>query len=45
MTGVQELFNSLMKDSGIHVELGNDAKYAVKGIGTVIAQFVARSKG
>jgi hypothetical protein len=34
-----ELFNSLTeKDSGIHVELGDDAKYAVKGEGTILFQ-------
>jgi hypothetical protein len=26
------------KDSGIHVELGDDAKYAVKGEGTILFQ-------
>jgi hypothetical protein len=39
MTGARELFSSLTeKDSGIHVELGNDAKYAVKGVGTILFQ-------
>jgi hypothetical protein len=33
-----ELFNNLTKDSGIHVELGDDAKYAVKGEGTILFQ-------
>ena len=28
-----ELFNSLTEDSRIHVELGDDAKYVVKGEG------------
>jgi hypothetical protein len=35
----RELFNSLMeKDSWIHVELGDDAKYVVKGEGTILFQ-------
>jgi hypothetical protein len=39
MTEAWELFNSLMeKDSGIHVELGDDAKYVVKGEGTILFQ-------
>jgi hypothetical protein len=39
MTGARELFSSLTeKDSGIHVELDNDAKYAVKGVGTILFQ-------
>ena len=39
MTKVHELFSSLMKtDSGIHVKLGDDAKYAVKGEGTISFQ-------
>jgi hypothetical protein len=39
MTEVRELFNSLTeKDSGINVELGDDAKYAVKGEGTILFQ-------
>jgi hypothetical protein len=39
MTEARELFNSLTeKDSGIHVELGDDAKYAVKGEGTILFQ-------
>jgi hypothetical protein len=36
MTEAQELFSSLMeRDSYVHVELGDDAKYAVKGEGTI----------
>jgi hypothetical protein len=36
MTEARELFNRLSKeDSKIHVELGDDAKYAVRGQGTV----------
>jgi hypothetical protein len=39
MTEARELFNSLTeKDSRIHVELGDDAKYAVKGEGTILFQ-------
>jgi hypothetical protein len=39
MTEARELFNSLTKkDSGIHVELGDDAKYAVKVEGTILFQ-------
>jgi hypothetical protein len=39
MTESWELFNNLMeKDSGIHVELGDDSKYAVKGEGTILFQ-------
>jgi hypothetical protein len=39
MTAAQDLFNSLTeKDSGIHVELGKNAKYAVKGIATISFQ-------
>jgi hypothetical protein len=39
MTEARELFNSLTeKDSGTHVELGDDAKYAVKGEGTIMFQ-------
>jgi len=34
-----ELFSSLKKkDSRIHVELGDDAKYEVKGEGTILFQ-------
>jgi hypothetical protein len=37
MTEAHELFNSLTeKDSGTHVELGDDSKYAVKGEGTIL---------
>lgn len=36
MTKAWELFSSLMeKDLGIHVVLGDDAKYSVKGEGTI----------
>jgi len=39
MTSAHELFTSLTKqDSGVHVELGNDAKYTVKGVGTILFQ-------
>lgn len=34
-----KLFSSLIeKDSDLHVELGSDAKYAVKGVGIVVHQ-------
>jgi hypothetical protein len=37
MTEARELFSSLTKtNSRIHVELGDDAKYTVKGEGTVL---------
>jgi hypothetical protein len=37
MIEARELFSSLTKkDSGIHVELGDDAKYAMKGEGTIL---------
>ena len=36
MTEARELFSSLTEsDSDVHVELGDDAKYAVKGEGTI----------
>jgi hypothetical protein len=36
MTSTQELFSSLTeKDSGFQVELGDDAKYLVAGVGTI----------
>jgi hypothetical protein len=38
MTEARELFNNLTEDSGIHVELGDDAKYAVKVEGTTLFQ-------
>jgi hypothetical protein len=39
MTEARELFNSLArKNSGIHVELGDDAKYGMKGEGTILFQ-------
>jgi hypothetical protein len=35
MTGSQESLTSLSKeDSGLQVELGDNAKYVVKGVGT-----------
>jgi transposase InsO family protein len=44
MTEARELFNRLSEeDSEIHVELGDDAKYAVRGQGTV--QFQLESGG
>jgi hypothetical protein len=34
-----DIFNSMTeKDSGIHVELGDDAKYVMKGEGTILFQ-------
>jgi hypothetical protein len=37
MIEAHELFSSLMeRDSGVHVELGDDAKYAMKGEGIVL---------
>jgi len=37
MTKAWDLFNCLAeKKSGIHVELGYDSKYAVKGEGTIM---------
>jgi len=39
MTEARELFSHLTeKDSGIHVELGDDAKYSMKGEGTILFQ-------
>jgi hypothetical protein len=39
MTKARELFNNLTeRDSRVHVELDDDAKYAVKGEGTVLVQ-------
>jgi hypothetical protein len=38
MTEAWELFSSLTKELGIHVELSDDAKYAVKGEGTIVFQ-------
>jgi hypothetical protein len=38
MTESRELFCILKEDSGIHVELGGDAKYAMKGEGTILFQ-------
>jgi hypothetical protein len=35
----REIFKNLMeKDLGIHVDLGDDAKYLVKGEGTILFQ-------
>jgi hypothetical protein len=39
MTKARELLNNLTKrDSWVHVELGDDAKYVVKGEGTILFQ-------
>jgi hypothetical protein len=39
MIEARNLFSNLMeKDLGIHVEIGDDAKYAVKGEGTILFQ-------
>jgi hypothetical protein len=38
ITKSRELFCILKEDSGIHVELGGDAKYAMKGEGTILFQ-------
>jgi hypothetical protein len=36
VTSARQLFTSLKKqDSGVHVELGDDAKYPVAGVGTI----------
>jgi hypothetical protein len=36
MTLTRQLFSSLKKhDLGVHVELGDDAKYLVAGVGTI----------
>jgi hypothetical protein len=44
LTSTQELFTSLTEqDLGVHVELGNDAKYAVKGVGTILFQLESSS--
>ena len=44
MIEARELFSGLSEDDlGIHVELGDDAKYAMKGLGTV--QFHLESGG
>jgi hypothetical protein len=43
MTEAWELFSNLIeRDSDVHVELGDDAKYAVKGEGTVMFQHDSR---
>ena len=37
MTEAREIFSSLMKmNLGIHVELGDDARYVVSGEGTIL---------
>jgi hypothetical protein len=37
MTSTRKLFTSVIKQvSRVHVELGNDAKYALKGVGTIL---------
>jgi hypothetical protein len=38
MTESRELFRILKEDSGIHVELGGDAKYEMKSEGTILFQ-------
>jgi hypothetical protein len=39
MIEAHDLFSSLMeRDSDVHVQLGDDAKYAVKGEGTIMFQ-------
>jgi hypothetical protein len=44
MTPTRELFTNLMEqDSGLHVELGNDAKYAIKRVGTISFQLESGS--
>jgi hypothetical protein len=44
MTSARELFTNLMEqDSGVHVELCNDAKYVVKGVGTILFQLESSS--
>ena len=36
MTEARELFNNFLEDdSDLHVELGNEAKYAIRGQGTM----------
>jgi hypothetical protein len=36
MTSTYQLFSSLKKqDSEVHVELGDDSKYSVAGVGTI----------
>jgi hypothetical protein len=42
MIEAQELFNNLMEDSGTHVELGDEVKYAVKGKGTIMFKLESR---
>jgi hypothetical protein len=43
MTEARELFNSpTKKDLGIHVELIDNAKYAVKGEGIILFQLQSR---
>ena len=44
ITKAHELFSSLTDtNSGIHLELGDDAKYAVKGEGTILFQLESRN--
>jgi hypothetical protein len=38
MKEAQKMFIILTEDSGTHVELGDDAKYALKGKGTIMFQ-------
>jgi hypothetical protein len=38
MIEAQNLFSSLIEDSGIHVDLGDDVKYALKGEGEIFFQ-------
>ena len=41
MTSAWQLFSSLtMQGLGVQFELGDDAKYPIVGVGTVIVQFV-----
>jgi hypothetical protein len=43
MIEARESFNSLSKDLELHIQLGNNAKYAMRGQGTV--QFQLESGG
>jgi len=38
MTEARQLFNSLIEDLGTHMELGDNAKYVVKGKGFFMFQ-------
>jgi hypothetical protein len=43
MAEARELFSSLTtRDSDVHVEFGDDAKYAIKGEGTLLFQLESR---